>query len=178
MEAVSAYSFASLAWLSAQAVPLIIWPSFISTLISTDSAHYHPARLHDIEKYFARSLGLSQLTLGLILLILSGALPLTSSADSATDAISPYANAAVLISALYHASAAFYSYARYTQSDHLAYQLGCFGSSLLAAFGLYVLLFAGDTARISRRTGADKSTSGWPFKNSEADKKNNKGKKI
>ncbi|KAK4231703.1 hypothetical protein QBC38DRAFT_465343 [Podospora fimiseda] len=173
MEAVSAYSLTTLAWLSAQAIPLIIWPSFISTLISTDSSHYHPARLHDIEKYFARSLGLSQLTLGLILLILSGALPLSDS--STTEEISPYATATILITTIYHSSAAFYSYARYTQSDHLAYQLGCFGSSTLAAFGLYVLLFAGDTKRVSKRTGADKNTSGWPFKNSEAEKK--KGKK-
>ncbi|KAK4170313.1 hypothetical protein QBC43DRAFT_305867 [Cladorrhinum sp. PSN259] len=177
MEAVSAYSFASLGWLSAQAVPLIIWPSFISTLISADSSYHHPARLHDIEKYFARSLGLSQLTLGLVLLILSGALPLTSVTHDPADAISPYATAAVLISTLYHASAAFYSYARYTQSDQVAYQLGCIGSSLMASFGLYVLLFAGDTGRISRRTGADKNTSGWPFKNAESDKKK-KGKKI
>jgi hypothetical protein len=43
---------------------------------------------------------------------------------------------------------------------------------VLATFGLWVLLFAGDKKkRVSRRTGADKSTSGWPFKNAEADRK-------
>ena len=94
-----------------------------------------------------------------------------------TDAANPYANAAVLISSLYHASTAFYSYARYTRSAQFAHLLGCLGNSLLAAFGLWVLMFAGDTARISRKTGVDKGTSGWPFRNSEADKKK-KGKKL
>ena len=76
---------------------------------------------------------------------------------------------------LYHASNAFYSYARYNGHGQTAYLLGCLGSSVFAAFGLGVLLFAGDKGRISKRTGADKRTSGWPFKNSEADKKKPKG---
>jgi hypothetical protein len=32
-------------------------------------------------------------------------------------------------------------------------------------------MFGSDKGRISRRTGADKRTSGFPFKNAEADKK-------
>ncbi len=87
------------------------------------------------------------------------------------DAISPYASAAVSISMLYHASAAFYGYARFTSSEQMGYLLGCLGSSTLAMFGLWVMMFGGEKGRVSKRTGADKRTSGWPFKNTEADKR-------
>jgi hypothetical protein len=42
--------------------------------------------------------------------------------------------------------------------------------------GLWVILFW-NSSRISKRTGADKRTSGWPFGNSEADKKRVKKKR-
>jgi len=178
MDAVSTYSTASLAWLATQAVPLIIWPSLISTLLQADGPAQglqYSAANASLEHYFARSLGLSQLALGSLLLILSGALPLNSAVDTpdAPSDPTPSASAAVLVTALYHAAAASYSYSRYhTTGGQMAYLLGCLGGSALAASGLWVLLFAGDSnRRVSRRTGADKSTSGWPFKNAEADKK-------
>lgn len=77
----------------------------------------------------------------------------------------------MLVSALYHTATASYSYARYHTTGQMAYLFGCLGASVLATFGLWVLMFAGEKRRVSRRTGADKSTSGWPFKNAEADKK-------
>ena len=77
----------------------------------------------------------------------------------------------MLVSALYHAATASYSYSRYyTTGGQLGYLFGCLGASVLAASGLAMLIFAGET-RVSRRTGADKSTSGWPFRNTEADRK-------
>lgn len=36
MEAISAYSFGSLAWLGLQSAPLLLWPSFISSMLSPD----------------------------------------------------------------------------------------------------------------------------------------------
>jgi hypothetical protein len=36
MDTVAAYSFGSLAWLSAQAVPLVIWPSFVGSLLRAE----------------------------------------------------------------------------------------------------------------------------------------------
>lgn len=176
MDAVSVYSVFSLGWLSAQAVPLILWPSFIGTLLTPDTAQYQHNRASAVEQYFARSLGLAQLAVGLLLLILSGALPLDSIVDTPTDAVPPYANAVVLVSAFYHTSTAIYSYTQYSniKGAPAGYLLGCLGSSVLAVAGLWVLLFAGDKRRISKRTGADKRTSGWPFKNSEAEKKKDK----
>ncbi len=77
----------------------------------------------------------------------------------------------MLVSTLYHAATASYSYSRYyTTGGQLGYLFGCLGAGVLAAFGLSVVLFSGEK-RMSRRTGADKSTSGWPFRNAEADRK-------
>ncbi len=52
---------------------------------------------------------------------------------------------------------------------------GVVGYGFLAAMGLWCILFASSSGRISRKTGADKRTSGFPFKNAEAEKK--KGRK-
>lgn len=42
--------------------------------------------------------------------------------------------------------------------------------------GLWCLLFGDDKGHISKRTGADKRTSGWPFGNSVAAKRKGNGK--
>lgn len=39
VKAVSSYSWATLAWLSAQALPLITWPTFISSLLTPNYQH-------------------------------------------------------------------------------------------------------------------------------------------
>lgn len=52
-----------------------------------------------------------------------------------------------------------------------SFGLGTFGSVFLAAVALWCILFASSNGKISRKTGADKRTSGFPFKNSEADKR-------
>jgi hypothetical protein len=83
-QSVSTYSVASLAWLAAQAVPLIVWPSFVATLLRVDGVPQGPqygVAHASLEQYFARSLGLSQLALGSLLLVLSGTLSLDSMAD-------------------------------------------------------------------------------------------------
>jgi hypothetical protein len=77
---------------------------------------------------------------------------------------------------LYHATMGFYCYALWTQSGSTSYALGVIGSGLLAAIGLWCVLFASSDGRISRKTGADKRTSGFPFNNKEAAKK--KGKNM
>jgi hypothetical protein len=91
--------------------------------------------------------------------------PLTSTSPS-----DPYAIPTLIITVLYHSLAAFYCYARYTRTYQSGYILGAVGSGALASMGLWVILF-GNSSKISKRTGADKRTSGWPFGNTEADKK-------
>lgn len=75
---------------------------------------------------------------------------------------------------------AFYGYARYTTTGQISYVLGSLGSGVLGAIGLWCILFASTSGRISRKTGADKRTSGFPFasKESASAKKKQMGKAI
>jgi hypothetical protein len=158
---VATYSFGNLIWLGTQAAPLIIWPSFIGSLLRTE---YDTAS--SLEVYFARSLGFALLSLGLTVVVLSGAVPLGSSVDAPKDGISPYANAVLVISLLHHISSSFYCYGRYSWTGETGYLLGCIGSAIFGTFGLYCVMFAGDKAMISKHLHYDQSTSSFPFKNS------------
>lgn len=73
-----------------------------------------------------------------------------------------------------------FCYARYSTSGQTAFILGAVGSGGLAAVGLWCILFASSSGRISRKTGADKRTSSFPFKNQESasSKKKQMGKAI
>ena len=122
-----------------------------------------------LEVYFSRSLGLALLTIALLHLLLTGAMPWTTSPQYSPEQPDPYAKPTVLISSTYHASLMFYCYMRYTQSGISGFVLGIIGSAAMAAMGLWCILFADDKGHISRRTGKDKRVSGFPFKNVDAD---------
>ena len=112
--------------------------------------------------------------------VLTGSVPLTSTlADAVTtdasDPKAPYAVPVLTITGLYHAATAFFLYMQYTKTGLAGYVAGLIGYALLATIAMWCSLFASSGGRISRKTGADKRTSGFPFKNAEADKK--KGKK-
>ncbi|KAK2073592.1 hypothetical protein P8C59_007865 [Phyllachora maydis] len=145
------------------------WQHTVGAAFSVLSDDYQHGNI--VESYFARSLGFSQLTIGLMLVVLSGSLPLTSVLDSPNDAVSPYAAAVILVSMAHHATAAFYTWARFHSSGQTGFMLGCIGNTVFAAYALWVLMFGSEKVQISRRTGANKRTSGWPFKNAEADKR-------
>jgi len=53
----------------------------------------------------------------------------------------------------------------------MSFSLGTLGSMFLAAVAFWCIMFASSNGRISRKTGADKRMSGFPFKNSEAGKR-------
>ncbi|KAI9050726.1 hypothetical protein LZ554_004846 [Drepanopeziza brunnea f. sp. 'monogermtubi'] len=172
MDVFYTYSYGSAAWLALQAAPLIISPTIIITLLSPDVREATP-----LEEYFSRSLGLTLLTLGLMIVLLTGSVPLTSSISDTTNAAvtteasdpkAPYAVPVLTISFAYHSAMAFYCYARYTSSSQTPFVLGALGSGALAAVGLWCILFASTSGRISRKTGADKRTSGFPFRNRES----------
>lgn len=69
---------------------------------------------------------------------------------------------------LHHAAAGFYCYGRYSWTGGTGYLLGCLGSSFMAIFALYCVMFAGDAAMTSRYHKFDQGTSGFPFKNSQS----------
>lgn len=168
MDAISTYSVGNLCWLSIQAFPLIVWPSFICSLLRVDESQSSV-----LEEYLARSLGFALLALALTVLLVSGTLPLGSSLDEnskdgTSNAISPYASAAIAISAVHHASAAAYCYGWYTWTSETGYLLGALGGGGLATAGFLCVLFAGDQAMVSRYHRFDQSTSGFPFGNSQS----------
>ncbi|TGJ84119.1 hypothetical protein E0Z10_g4655 [Xylaria hypoxylon] len=165
-KAISAYSFASCGWNALQALLLIVGPQVVLTLLKP--AETANLAASDVEQYLARSLGFTLLALGLVTVVLSGSVPVGPALD---DTPSPYAAPVLLLTTLYHGASAFYGWARYTSTGQTGYLLGFVGSALLAAFGTWCLLFGGEKARISRRTGADKRTSGFPFRNAEADRR-------
>ncbi|KAK6064112.1 hypothetical protein SCUP515_11965 [Seiridium cupressi] len=193
MDSVSVYSFSSLLWHSVQGIPLVIWPQAINGLLTMDSQTMQPSS--GVENYFARSLGFALLALGAVTMVLTGALPLTSMVENPqlsennnciglrqanapqapADSVSPYASATLLITTLHHGATAFYCWSKYNTTSQTGYILGFIGSVSLAAFGTLCLVFGNEKARISKRTGADKRTSGWPFPNAEAEKRKKKG---
>jgi hypothetical protein len=146
------------------------------------------------------------LTLGIMVVLLTGSVPLTSSISDSTslenlyrswitnlilatnasvtteasDPKAPYAVPVLTISFVYHAACSFFCYARYCTIGQASFVLGALGSAGLAAIGLWLILFASGSGRISRKTGADKRTSGFPFGNKESAsaKKKQMGKAI
>ncbi|OAX79894.1 hypothetical protein ACJ72_05788 [Emergomyces africanus] len=132
-----------------------------------------------LEIYFARCFGLSLLAIAAITIVLTGSIPISSSSTSSSYSITteendpkaPYALPTILMSSIFHSSSAFYTYAWYYTTGQASFALAMVVYGGLAAVGLWCLLFASSDGRISRRTGADKRTSGFPFKNDEAEKK-------
>ncbi|KAI9864799.1 MAG: hypothetical protein M1813_002569 [Trichoglossum hirsutum] len=61
-------------WLAIQATPLIASPTLIVALLSPDVRNPTP-----LEDYLARSLGVTLVVLGVLAVLLSGSVPLTSS---------------------------------------------------------------------------------------------------
>ncbi|KAI9791777.1 MAG: hypothetical protein M1833_001336 [Piccolia ochrophora] len=182
MDVFYGYTYGSAAWHFLQAVPLIISPTVVATMLSPEVREPSP-----LEEYLSRSLGITMITLGLMTVLLTGSVPLTSSftdsADAGTttdasDPKAPYAVPTLTITMSYHAAVAFYCYARWNTSGSLAFAAGTLANAGLAAIGLWCLLFASSNGKISRKTGADKRTSGFPFGNKESDKKRKPGRKT
>lgn len=112
--------------------------------------------------------------------MLTGSIPLNATiAEPVTtedsDPKAPYALPTLMTTSLLHGSSAFYAYTWYATGGQGVFALSVAGNSMLAAVGLWCVLFASSNGKISRRTGADKRTAGFPFKNSEAEKKHGKG---
>lgn len=108
--------------------------------------------------------------------MLTGSIPLTTTlAEPATtedsDPKAPYALPTLVITSVFHSVSAFYAYTRYVTQGQGTFVVAIAAHSALAAVGLWCVLFASSNGKISRRTGADKRMTGFPFANSEAAKK-------
>ena len=90
MDVFYAYTYSTTGWLSLQALPLLLSPGLIVTLLSTEARNAtgealvlrHIAVLiaQVLEIYFSRSLAISLLAVALLTGLLTGSIPLTSSA--------------------------------------------------------------------------------------------------
>jgi hypothetical protein len=130
-----------------------------------------PRRITDLETYLCRSLGLGLLTLAGVILPLTGTIPLATVEQLDADGnpkADPYAYPTLLTTTIYHLLSAFYLYTQLTYSWTFAFTCGITASSVLFCFGLWVAMFGGGQSRRSKRTGADKRTSNFPFENKES----------
>lgn len=117
------------------------------------------------------------------MMLLTGSIPLTSAAaepvsTEESDPKAPYAVPVLRLTMVFHSLATIYCYTTYLSSRQSGFMLGVVGYGSLAVMGLWCVLFATSKGKISRRTGADKRTSGFPFKNEKAYNKKIDKKKL
>jgi len=117
-----------------------------------------------------------------ITILLAGSIPLTSTGSFSNtpdggELMAPYAGPTVMITSIFHAACASYTYGWYLSTGQTIFAVGMGPYAGLASIGLWCLLFASGSSGISRRTGVDKRMTGFPFKNVEADKKRREKKK-
>jgi hypothetical protein len=108
--------------------------------------------------------------------MLTGSIPLNSTVSEPvttedSDPKAPYAVPTLIVTSIFQGFSAFYAYTQYLSSGQAAFALGMVGYATVAAIGLWCVLFASSNGKISRKTGADKRTAGFPFTNAEAAKK-------
>ncbi|KAJ9199045.1 hypothetical protein DTO166G4_7321 [Paecilomyces variotii] len=171
MDVFYTYTYGTAAWLSVQGFLLLASPKMTVTMLLDET---RPPS--SIEIYLSRCSGLSLLTLAILTILLTGSVPLTSTANrpvttNDNDPKAPYAVPTMLITTIFHGISGFYAYTWFTTSGQAAFALGMAGYALVGAVGLWCLLFASEHGKISRKTGVDKRTSGFPFENKEADKR-------
>lgn len=187
-----AYTYATAGWLSLQSITLMTAPQIVTTALldetrpPTGECPSSPFPRQStkgfpgangpaaIEIYFGRSLGFALSTLAVMVILLTGSIPLTTSKAITTDESdpkAPYAVPTLIVSTVFQGFCAFYAYTWYTFSGQGAFAVGVLGYALVASIGLWCILFASSHGKISRTTGADKRTAGFPFSNQEAAKK-------
>jgi len=170
MDVYYAFNYGSAAWMILQAVPLLSSPTMMIAILSPEVRETTV-----LESYFCRSLGLAVITIGLLAVLLTGSIPLTSTFSETSsgleDPVAPYALPTLVITSGYHAAVAFFCWTMWNEYGSFPFAIATLGGTGLAAVGVWCVLFASSNGRISRKTGADKRTSGFPFKNVEADKK-------
>ena len=118
----------------------------------------------------SRTLGLTLTTLSILCLLLTGAVPLATitTTDEEGKKNNPYASPVLIVTTTYHALTAFYLYTQLTYGWNFAFTCGIVASSTLFCLGMWVMMFGGDKGSVSRKTGADRRTGNFPFRNEES----------
>jgi hypothetical protein len=96
MDVFYSYTYGTAGWLTLQAALLILSPTIMVTLLSPEAREptgkYQVSlgallsidKPSAIEEYFSRSLGITLFTLGIMMVLLTGSVPLTSSISEST----------------------------------------------------------------------------------------------
>ncbi|KAL1307005.1 hypothetical protein AAFC00_005634 [Neodothiora populina] len=165
------YTQASAASLAGLAAPLLVSPSLVAWMVSPE-----PHALTSLESYLSRGFACSLILASFLVLVCSGELKRLygddSQAVSLPDDKSVSATITAVSTLVYHLVFAIVLYV-HGLDPGLSSSLMTLGGALellLGIAGLLLLVFRGE-GKISKRTGADKRTSGFPFKNAEAARK-------
>ncbi|KAK4540545.1 hypothetical protein LTR36_009075 [Oleoguttula mirabilis] len=179
MDVFRAYTFGTAGYFALQALPLLLTPKLIVSMLATD-----PRPMTDLEAYLSRALALLLLAFAATSLLLTGAIPLTNSiAENVTGTDSeglskdPYAYPTLVVTTAYHALSAFHLYTQIAYRGSFAFGAGLLCSASLFGLGLWVTLFGSDKGKISAKTGADKRTGNFPFANAESAREKKKESK-
>lgn len=170
------YAGATAAWSVIQGLTLFLGPTLIATLLKYEFTNPTP-----LEIYLCKALGLTVATLGILCVLLTGSIPLTSSMRAQHEKDQQKSNAYLVptlwITVVFHAASCALMYSR-AMSMGNAFYAGTAISGFLAVVGAWCGLFATSGGVISRETILDdqgkKRNSGFPFKNTVRDETKNK----
>lgn len=197
------YAYASAAFLVSLSLPLLLFPRLLLLLSTPRGAVGQPSgssdheqhdaisaigpQLTPLERYGSHTNALSMLAMAALILVLSGAIPVTTAPmpDSASAGKSPFRIPTVVVTALYFAANAFTAWSAAgapkqsaSKTDPADLGIGTFGKvvglahAALAFWGFGVFMFGNDLTRNRKKAGdaaaKDKSVSGFPFKNQYA----------
>ncbi len=189
------FAYAASAFLIALSLPLLLFPRMLLLLSTPRGAVGQAAsdadrsavsaigpQLTPLERYASHTNALGMLAIAALILVLSGAIPVTTSPvpDASSSGKSPFRIPTVVISTVYFGVNAYSAWSfsspnkRTGSMDPAALGIGTLGKVLGAAhagfafWGLAVFMFGNDLTRNSKKAGdasaKDKSVSNFPFK--------------
>ncbi|EST08434.1 hypothetical protein PSEUBRA_001847 [Kalmanozyma brasiliensis GHG001] len=193
------YAYASSLYLILLSLPLLLFPRLLLLLSTPRGAVGQPSSSNDgnaisaigpeltpLERYGSHSNAISMLAMAALILILSGAIPVTTAPmpDSSSSGKSPFRIPTVVVTALFFAANAFTAWSQAgprtakDAADPAKLGIGTFGKvvglthAAFAFWGFGVFMFGNDLTRNRKKAGdsgaKDKSVSGFPFKNQYA----------
>lgn len=155
------FSYLSSIYLILLALPLIAFPRFLLMILGPWLVNetqlpgdggiigaYRP--LNELENYLARLVGLSFLTLAALIVLQTGAIPVSSSlahGSDATTSAAPYRQPTIFFSTLFFSLFGLSSW-------NIGLKLVAVPGMVLGAGGLWILLFAGDPMAHGKRSHA------------------------
>ncbi|GAA6012892.1 hypothetical protein JCM11491_006215 [Sporobolomyces phaffii] len=172
-----AWSTASAAWLFIIAIPLTFFPRVLNLVFGSlltemnkpdaleGTAETTIRTLNALERSLAHFVGLTLFAFGSLIVVQSGAIPLTSSLSASqgvaqSSAAAPFRQPTIGITTVFFGVLAWQSY-------DLNMKVAAAPSAALAVYGLWVLLFA-HQGRVNQ---AGTKASSFPFKNAAAEEK-------